>query len=163
MEPIEYRNREARRALVLVVVSAVWGSVALVRLLRGADPGFFDALSIASLVLAPFLLNAGLGRITVDATGIHAWRPFARRTYHWQDISGITVEERTGRGYGAHRIKILRHGRRARFLPAPYVDSRASRRWYEELLTQAEDLRARHRAALADGSGRPGGGPASMG
>lgn len=149
MEPIVYRNREARRAVVVSVVLVLWGALSLARLLRGAEPDFLHALGLAWLVIAPFVLRVSLGRTTVDERGIHAWRLLSRRTYAWRDISGITVEERTSRSHGAYRIVISRPGRRPRLLPAPYVDIRASRAWYEELLTQAEDLRARLRAAQA--------------
>ncbi|MGV9316895.1 hypothetical protein ACWDR0_32655 [Streptomyces sp. NPDC003691] len=161
MEPIEYRNRDARRSLVLTAVTCVWGLVSAVRLMRGAEPGFLDALGIAWLVIAPFLLNVTLARIVVGPEGIVARRPFFRRTYSWDEISGIVVEKQAGHGYGAYRVKILRHGRRPRVLPAPYVDMRAGHERHEELLARAEDLRARHRTALArrapgSGDGSPG-------
>ncbi|MER6914496.1 hypothetical protein ABT354_22725 [Streptomyces sp. NPDC000594] len=167
MEPIVYRNRERRRALAWSAVFTGWGVISLVRLLGGAVPGFLDALGVAWLVIVPFVLRVGLGRVTVDGEGIHARRPLSlRRTYPWRDISAITVEERSSRSHGAHRIVIARPGRRPRLLPAPYVDIRASHAWYEELLAQAEEIRARHRAALGSGDGpgdgagdRPGGGP----
>ncbi|GGZ36316.1 hypothetical protein GCM10010387_32960 [Streptomyces inusitatus] len=147
MEPIVYRNREARRAVIVSAALLLWGALSLIRLLRGTEPDFLHALGLAWLAVAPFILRVSLGRTTVDERGIHAWRLLSRRTYAWHDISDITVEERTSRGHGAYRIVISRPGRRPRPLPAPYVDIRASRTRYEELLTQAADLRSRLRAA----------------
>ncbi|GLF95001.1 hypothetical protein [Streptomyces yaizuensis] len=155
MEPIVYRNRDRRRTVLWSVAFFLWGAISLARLLRGTEPDFLHVLGVAWLVILPFVLPVSFGSIAVDDMGITA-RRVIRRRYAWRDISGITVEERTGRGNGAYRIVLSRPGRRPRVLPAPYVDIRASRVWYEELLTQAEQLRARHRAALEAAGGTDG-------
>ncbi|MEU5431906.1 hypothetical protein AB0G73_00850 [Streptomyces sp. NPDC020719] len=160
MEPRVFRPIELKSGYVFFGLFTVGGIVAAVRLALGHYSGFLDALGVAWLVILPFALNVALGKIIVDEHGIRSWRPLWRKVYLWQDISKVTVEKKTGRGNGAFRIRIYRHDGRPRWLPAPYVDIRASDKWQQEFTDQAEDIKARWREATAPGEGSGGAGDA---
>ncbi|MBD0741440.1 hypothetical protein [Streptomyces sp. CBMA152] len=147
---------ESRSGFVFGGLFTIGGIVAAVRLGLGHFSGFWDALGVAWLVILPFALNVALGKIIVDEHGILSWRPLWRKAYRWQDISEVTVEKKTGRGNGAFRIRVYRHGGRPIWLPAPYVDIRASDKWQKEFTDQAEDIKARWREATGDGPGKEG-------
>ncbi|MFI1964220.1 hypothetical protein ACH429_08810 [Streptomyces pathocidini] len=138
------------RGIVFSLIFLSWGFVSVTRILLGHFSGFWDAFGASWLLFSPLALNVVLGKVIVDAEGIHAWRPLGRRTYRWCEISDITVEEKVSRGHGAHRIKVHRHGCRPRWLPAPYVDIRASQEWYQQFLVQAEEIKAQWRAARVE-------------
>lgn len=156
MEPRVFRPMELKSGLVLTGVFTVAGIVAAVRISLGHFSGFWDVMGVAWLGILPFALNVALGKVLVDDRGIHARRPLWRKSYLWREISDVTVEEKSSRSNGAYRIRIYRHSGRPRWLPAPYVGLRASGKWYEEFLSQAEDIKARWREATGAGSGEAG-------
>lgn len=156
MEPRVFRPMELKSGLILTRVFTAAGIVAAVRIALGHFSGFLDVAGVAWLVILPFALNVALGKVIVDEQGLRSWRPLWRRAYRWQDISEVTVEKKTGRGNGAFRIRVYRHGGRPIWVPAPYVDIRASDKWQKEFTDQAEDIKARWRAATGDGPGKEG-------
>ncbi|MFI6639248.1 hypothetical protein [Streptomyces sp. NPDC050504] len=147
MEPKVFRPMELKSSMIMAGLFTVGGIIAAVRLVRGDFSNFLDALGVGWLIILPFMLNLGLGKVVVDDRGILSWRPLWRKMYLWQDISDITVEEKSSRSNGAFRIRIYRHNGRPRWLAAPYVGLRASEKWFAEFYRQADDIKARWRAA----------------
>ncbi|MFE9256303.1 PH domain-containing protein [Streptomyces sp. NPDC006879] len=148
----EYRTADRTRSLVLCALMGLWGLVSLVRVLAaGQVSGFIDAFGLGWLVIIPFLLNVSLAKVVVDDQGIRARRPLWRRTYRWREISAVTTELKTSRGFGAHRVRIHRRSGRPRWLPAPYVDMRSSDRQLSEFEAQVQQITERWRAAGGEG------------
>ncbi|MFH9982892.1 hypothetical protein ACH4ND_27350 [Streptomyces sp. NPDC017179] len=150
---VEYRTPDRKGALLLSPLMVAWGFFSLVRVGLGHFSGFVDVLGLALGVLAPFLLNTSLGKTVLDDRGIHAWRPLWRRTVRWQDVLSITTEEKSSQGSGAHRVRVRRHKGGALWLPAPYVELRATKAEMDRFAAQAAEITTRWRArTAADGS-----------
>ncbi|MFF4824302.1 hypothetical protein [Streptomyces sp. NPDC001312] len=143
---VEYRTPDRKRALVLSALLVAWGVGSLVRVLLGHFSGFVDILGLALCALAPFILNTSLAKTVLDDRGIHVWRPLWRRTVRWQDVRSVATEEKSSRGFGAHRVRVHRHKGGALWLPAPYVDLRASKEETDRFAAQAAQIITRWQA-----------------
>lgn len=138
-ERLEFLTPDRTRTLVFVAVCAMLGAFGLARVALGHTT-FVEILGIALLGLSPFLLNVALGKTVVDQEGIRTGRPLGRRFVPWADIESVAVEEKTSRGYGAHRIR-LRTGRgRTVWLAAPYVEVRCGEQQYVRFSEQADRI-----------------------
>ncbi|WP_344048002.1 PH domain-containing protein [Streptomyces thermoalcalitolerans] len=138
-ERLEFLTPDRTRTLVFVVVCVVLGAFGLARVALG-HMTFVETLGIALLALAPFLLNVAFGKTVVDQEGIRTGRPLRRCFVPWPDIESVAVEEKAGRGYGAHRVR-LRTGRgRTVWLAAPYVEIRCSEQQYARFSEQADRI-----------------------
>ncbi|MFB7112490.1 hypothetical protein [Streptomyces sp. NPDC056291] len=143
---VEYRTPDRKRALVLSALLVAWGVGSLVRVLLGHFSGFVDILGLALCALASFILNSSLAKTVLDDRGIHAWRPLWRHTVRWQDVRSVATEEKSSRGFGAHRVRVHRHNGGALWLPAPYVDLRASKDETDRFAAQAAQIITRWQA-----------------
>ncbi|MFV0135427.1 PH domain-containing protein [Streptomyces sp. HMX87] len=136
---LEFRTPDRGRSLVFALVCTVWGVIGLIRVSLG-HVTFFDVLGIALAALSPFLLNVALGRTVVDGTGIRTGRPLARRSVPWTDVESVTVEEKTSRGHGAHRVRVRTTRGRTVWLAAPYIEIRCTEQQYARFCAQADQI-----------------------
>ncbi|MFB8775603.1 PH domain-containing protein [Streptomyces broussonetiae] len=135
----EFLTPDRTRTLVFVAVCVVLGAVGLVRLALG-HVTFVEILGVALLALTPFLLNVAFGRTVVDGAGIRTGRPLGRRFVPWAEVESVAVEEKTSRGYGAHRVRVRTTRGRTVWLAAPYVEVRCSEQQYARFSGQADRI-----------------------
>jgi len=138
----EYRTTGRKASLVWASLFVAWGIVSLVRIRHGHFSGFVDVMGIGMGALVPFLLNTSFGKIVLDDTGIHTWRPLWRRTIPWQNVRNITMEEKSSRGNGAHRVRVYRRKGLAVWLPAPFVQLRATDKDMDHFAAQVAEITA---------------------
>ncbi|GAA4092738.1 hypothetical protein GCM10022284_31890 [Streptomyces hundungensis] len=148
-----FRPVEQRNQIVYGALFTLGGVFAVIRLARGEFSGFWDTMGLAWVVLLPLALNTTWVSVLVDERGMHVRRPLWRRTFEWQNISDVTVEEHSTRGYGCLRVRLYRHDGGPRWLAAPYVGLRASGPYFEEFHRQADEIKARRRAAARNAVG----------
>ncbi|MFV0135425.1 PH domain-containing protein [Streptomyces sp. HMX87] len=136
---LEFLTPDRMRTLVFVAVCVVLGAYGLVRVVLG-HVTFVEILGIALLALSPFLLNVAFGKTVVDESGIRTGRPLGRRFVPWTDVESVTVEEKTSRGHGAHRVRVRTTRGRTVWLAAPYIEIRCTEQQYARFCAQADRI-----------------------